>query len=604
MARRVPTCRLRARAEARSTNLRSRIGRLSNPERSTPCPASKRRSRCSVRCRSCSQRARQAPAPRGGRCRGRPQASGRGGRPAVGLRPAAARPARCAGCGRRRRVHRRRQVDAGELDWSASGSPRAACCVQPPARRSWCTTPTTPNGSCGTDCCPISSAPTTIPTTSARCRWCRPAASPRVSPSSMRPTSTRSRPATGELATQLLAAADLWLFVTSAARYADQVPWDYLRQAAERSTSLAVVLDRTPPDAVVEVRGHLARMMTSRGLSDSPLFTVPESGTDHEGLLTRDVVVPVLSVAARHRRRPRNALGRHEADSRRRDPARGLPVARHRRCPGGAERAPLASSMGPAADVYDQALTARVQRESPTVRCSAASCSARGAISTSPATWPALFERRRFRRRVADGIASRNSPWSHQLAQAAERGGACTRRRSRPRARPRKSHASGSSPTQVGSCSPRPVASIGRRTIFGRGSSGWSPTGGRSSTTAIQREAVGNRKLGAIAQHQLEGLTAVLAGVVLDDLSRLGVTARGGPRSNRSSAPSRSAHGRHARGSSILTAIASVLEVEQQRFLDLLDSPETVQAAHDTLREAARRADYARHTDALDEKTS
>src|SRR5664279_471387 len=36
-----------------------------------------------------------------------------------------------------------------------------------------------------------------------------------------------------DLATQLLAAADLWLFVTSAARYADQVPWDYLRRAGE-----------------------------------------------------------------------------------------------------------------------------------------------------------------------------------------------------------------------------------------------------------------------------------------------------------------------------------------------------------------------------------
>src|ERR671916_799995 len=32
-----------------------------------------------------------------------------------------------------------------------------------------------------------------------------------------------------ELAAQLLAAADLWLFVTSAARYADAVPWEYLR---------------------------------------------------------------------------------------------------------------------------------------------------------------------------------------------------------------------------------------------------------------------------------------------------------------------------------------------------------------------------------------
>ncbi|WP_235503559.1 GTPase [Aeromicrobium sp. Root344] len=97
-----------------------------------------------------------------------------------------------------------------------------------------------------------------------------------------------------ELAAQLLAAADLWLFVTSAARYADQVPWDYLRQAAERSTSVAVVLDRTTSDAVLEVRGHLARMMTSRGLSDSPLFTVPESGVDADGLLPREAVSPIV----------------------------------------------------------------------------------------------------------------------------------------------------------------------------------------------------------------------------------------------------------------------------------------------------------------------
>ena len=97
-----------------------------------------------------------------------------------------------------------------------------------------------------------------------------------------------------ELAAQLLAAGDLWLFVTSASRYSDQVPWDYLRQAAERSTSVAVVLDRTAADAVVEVRGHLARMMTSRGLSDSPLFTVPESGVDTEGLLPREAVAPIV----------------------------------------------------------------------------------------------------------------------------------------------------------------------------------------------------------------------------------------------------------------------------------------------------------------------
>ncbi|MGB0191168.1 MAG: dynamin family protein, partial [Nocardioides sp.] len=55
------------------------------------------------------------------------------------------------------------------------------------------------------------------------------------------------------LAAQLLAAGDLWLFVTSAARYADQVPWTFLKQAADRSTAVAIVLDRTAPEAVQTV---------------------------------------------------------------------------------------------------------------------------------------------------------------------------------------------------------------------------------------------------------------------------------------------------------------------------------------------------------------
>lgn len=92
------------------------------------------------------------------------------------------------------------------------------------------------------------------------------------------------------LAAQLLAAADLWLFVTSAARYADQVPWEFLKQAAERSAAVAIVLDRTPPEAVPEVAGHLARMLTSRGLRDSPLFTVTEGRVDDEGQLPADAV--------------------------------------------------------------------------------------------------------------------------------------------------------------------------------------------------------------------------------------------------------------------------------------------------------------------------
>ncbi len=95
------------------------------------------------------------------------------------------------------------------------------------------------------------------------------------------------------LAAQLLAAGDLWLFVTSAARYADQVPWDFLRQAAERSTAVAIVLDRTPPEAVQTVATHLARMLASRGLKDSPLFTVTEGPVSDEGLLDAAAVADI-----------------------------------------------------------------------------------------------------------------------------------------------------------------------------------------------------------------------------------------------------------------------------------------------------------------------
>jgi len=95
------------------------------------------------------------------------------------------------------------------------------------------------------------------------------------------------------LAAQLLAAADLWLFVTSAARYADQVPWQFLKTAAERSTAVAIVLDRTAPTSIREVSSHLARMLSTRGLGDSPLFTVPESDVSDEGLLPPTAVRPI-----------------------------------------------------------------------------------------------------------------------------------------------------------------------------------------------------------------------------------------------------------------------------------------------------------------------
>jgi energy-coupling factor transporter ATP-binding protein EcfA2 len=94
------------------------------------------------------------------------------------------------------------------------------------------------------------------------------------------------------LAAQLLAAADLWLFVTSAARYADAVPWTLLVEAARRQVATAVVLDRVPPDAVGEVARDLASLMARRGLGGSPLFVVEEHALV-DGRLPAQAVAPV-----------------------------------------------------------------------------------------------------------------------------------------------------------------------------------------------------------------------------------------------------------------------------------------------------------------------
>jgi len=95
-----------------------------------------------------------------------------------------------------------------------------------------------------------------------------------------------------ELAAQLLAAADLWVFVTTAARYADAVPWDLLRDARERSTALAVVLNRVPPGAAPEVSAHLAQMLAENGLGDAPLFVLAETET-HDGMLPLPAITPI-----------------------------------------------------------------------------------------------------------------------------------------------------------------------------------------------------------------------------------------------------------------------------------------------------------------------
>ncbi|PJE94193.1 ATP-binding protein [Streptomyces carminius] len=79
-----------------------------------------------------------------------------------------------------------------------------------------------------------------------------------------------------ELAAALVCAADVWILVTTAARYTDAVPWHLLRAAREYDVTLATVLDRVPHQVTAEVSRQYAALLERAGLGDVPRFTVPE----------------------------------------------------------------------------------------------------------------------------------------------------------------------------------------------------------------------------------------------------------------------------------------------------------------------------------------
>ena len=74
------------------------------------------------------------------------------------------------------------------------------------------------------------------------------------------------------LAAELLDGADLWVFVTSAARYADAVAWKHLEDAASRGLRVAIVLNRVPAGAADEIRADLGALAQRRGLGDVPIM--------------------------------------------------------------------------------------------------------------------------------------------------------------------------------------------------------------------------------------------------------------------------------------------------------------------------------------------
>ncbi|POM27718.1 Dynamin family protein [Actinomadura rubteroloni] len=80
-----------------------------------------------------------------------------------------------------------------------------------------------------------------------------------------------------EFATKLMAAADLWLCVTTAARYADAQVWDMLGRARDNGATIGVVLSRVPQGAGSEVVEHFADMLAEHGVTSARRFTVPET---------------------------------------------------------------------------------------------------------------------------------------------------------------------------------------------------------------------------------------------------------------------------------------------------------------------------------------
>ncbi len=80
-----------------------------------------------------------------------------------------------------------------------------------------------------------------------------------------------------QFAKQFLDASDLWLFVTTARRYADAVVWEMLKDGRDRGASLGLVLSRVPPAAASQLTDHFDAMVQANGLGGTQRFVIPET---------------------------------------------------------------------------------------------------------------------------------------------------------------------------------------------------------------------------------------------------------------------------------------------------------------------------------------
>src|ERR1700678_1372738 len=95
-----------------------------------------------------------------------------------------------------------------------------------------------------------------------------------------------------EFAYKFLDASDLWLFMTSASRYADGPVWEVLQHARDRRASLGVVLSRVPQAHRTELVGHFTAMLDANGIAAENRFVIPEIPLI-DGMLPPDAYQPV-----------------------------------------------------------------------------------------------------------------------------------------------------------------------------------------------------------------------------------------------------------------------------------------------------------------------
>ena len=95
-----------------------------------------------------------------------------------------------------------------------------------------------------------------------------------------------------DFAHQFLDASDLWLFMTTASRYADAMVWELLQHARDRGAALAIVLSRVLPASGPEVVAHFHSMLEANGLGGNQRFVIPETILI-DGKLPPEVCAPV-----------------------------------------------------------------------------------------------------------------------------------------------------------------------------------------------------------------------------------------------------------------------------------------------------------------------